>query len=126
MDYLGHVVSESKPTKHRETEQVAAKEGTVSKEEQRKHRAAERAQTNVRLKPLQKKLSTCEEKVAALEARLKEITHTMAHPKRVDGKTDWESVAGLGKEKKQIEMDLAHLEVEWEQLQKEIERIISS
>lgn len=122
MDYLGHVVAESKPTKHRETVPVAEKEGTVSKEGQRKERAAEREKTNVRLKPLQKKLANCEEKVAQLEARLKEITHAMAHPKRVDGKTDWESVAGLGKEKKQIETDLAHLESEWEQLQKEIDK----
>ncbi|PIR20061.1 MAG: ABC-F family ATPase [Deltaproteobacteria bacterium CG11_big_fil_rev_8_21_14_0_20_47_16] len=123
MDYLGHVVAESKPTKHRETTQVESKEGSVSKEGQRKERAAERAKVNERLKPLQKELAACEEKVATLEARLKEITHTMAHPKRVDGKTDWDSVAGLGKEKKQIETDLAHLEAEWEQLQKEIEAI---
>ncbi len=126
MDYLGHVAADSRPTKHRETEQVAAKSGTVSKEDQRKERAAERAQTNERLKPLQKQLTVCEEKVAKQEARLKEITHAMAHPKRVEGKTDWDSVAGLGKEKKQIETDLAHLETEWERLQKEIEGIQSA
>lgn len=140
MDYLGHVATESRPTKHREEDHaprhprsespsgsgdlamsVSPELQGMTKEELRKHRAAERAQTNVRLKPLQKNLATCEEKVAKLEARLKELAHAMAHPKRVDGKTDWESVAGLGKEKKQIETDLAHLEAEWEHLQKEIE-----
>lgn len=133
MDYLGHVVvvrqahhERAEPTKHRETAQVADNEGPSSKENQRKERAADRAKINARLKPLQKQLAACEEKVAALEARLKEIAHAMAHPKRVEGKTDWESVAGLGKEKKQIETDLAHLENEWEQLQKEIETVQTS
>lgn len=97
----------------------------MTKEELRKHRAAEREKTNTRLKPLQKKLAACEEKIAALEARLKEITHAMAHPKRVDGKTDWESVAELGKEKKKIETDLAHLEADWERLQRTIETAAS-
>lgn len=137
MDYLGHVAPESRPTKHREedrSERHSRSESAnvsgnpdsdgMTKEELRKQRAAERAQTNIRLKPLQHKLATCEEKVAKLEARLKEVTHAMAHPKRVAGKTDWESVADLGKEKKKIETELAHQESEWEQLQKEIEGVV--
>lgn len=127
MDYLGHSAIEAKPTSKMPelTPEPEAPKTNISKDEQRKQRAKDRSDVQIKLKPLEKSLADCEAKIAALEAKIQEADHAMLHPKRVNGKTDWDSVAGVGKEKKKLEMDKTYLEAEWEQLQKDIEAMRS-
>jgi ATP-binding cassette subfamily F protein 3 len=93
---------------------------TVSRRDERRVAAEQRAQRAVQRKPLQQRLSTVERELAEVERRLAEIDTRLASP---DGFRDGAAVAELGRERAALERQRVALEEQWLELGAELEAL---
>jgi len=93
---------------------------TVSRRDERRVAAEQRAQRAVQRKPLQQRLSAVEHELAAIERRLADIDARLASP---DGFRDGAAVAELGRERGTLDRQRVTLEEQWLELGAELEAL---